>query len=128
MAFSHVLTLGWSQGNLSISKQITKSSDAENNRDITVPQNSTNLAITFALDVSELKALYIVSTVNLTLETNSGSSPTDTLTLVAGEPVIWWTGCPVAIPFSADVTGLFATTGAVGEGLLSIRALYDATP
>lgn len=128
MAFTHTLTFNHSQGNNQISKQVSKSADSEKNLDITVPDSSTNLAIAYTCDVSELKSLFIVSTVNMTLETNNSGSPTDTLTLIAGEPVVWFTGCPMECPFSADVTALYATTGSVGEGTLSIRSAIDATP
>lgn len=129
MAFSHVFTDVWARGNDSLSKQVTKSADGETNRDITVPDSSTNLLVNFTLDVSELKALYIVCDKAILIETNSGSSPAATITLAAGEPLIWWTGCAFANPFgSTDITGLYLTTGAVGDALLQIRALHDSTP
>lgn len=128
MSFTHAITQAWSRGNESVSKQVSKSADSEKNLDIAVPENSTNLAIAFTCDVSELQSLYLVSTVNMTLKTNSTSSPQETLTLVANEPVIWWDGNPLTMPFAGDITALYATTGAVGDGTLSIRSLIDATP
>lgn len=129
MSFTHTLTQVWAQGNNSISQQVSKSADGETNRDVTVPENSTDLLVNFTLDVSELKALYIVSDKAMTIQVNSGSSPSVTLTLVANEPLVWWTGSSHANPFSStDVTALYLTTGAVGEAILKIRALHDSTP
>lgn len=129
MAFTHTLTEVWAQGNNSISKQVSKSADGETNRDITVPDSSSNMLVNFTLDVSELKALYIVCDKAILIETNNSGSPVETITLVANEPLIWHTGLEHANPFgSTDVTALYLTTGAVGEATLQIRALHDSTP
>ena len=110
-------------------KTVTLEGSSEINIEETVPADSTDLQINAAIDYSALKSLYICATGgDLTLETNSGDTPDDTLTLSDGVPLVWYTGCGHANPFSADVAKFYATEGASVEVTLAIRALMDATP
>lgn len=74
-----------------------------------ISANQTNLAIACAFDVSKLKAFFIVSDENCTLETNSGSSPADTFALEADVPILWNEDMPITNPFGTNVTGLYVT-------------------
>ncbi len=93
-----------------------------------VPANSTDLALTLNVDISELKMLYIHSDKTLKLETNDAATPADTINLVADEPLVWWVGCGHANPLTADVTAIYATELAGVVANLTIRVLEDATP
>jgi len=93
-----------------------------------IPQNSTDLQLIVTLDVTAVKAIYILSDVAMLLEPNSGSAPDDPITLVAGVPYIWNTDSYDALFFGADWTSIYITTGAVGAGTLKIRAITDVTP
>lgn len=106
----------------------TKSAGGPLGIDEAIPENSTNLQLTFALDISACKFFSICSTVNALIETNSGSSPTNTLTLIANEPYIWAHGSLHPFLLTSDVTALFVTTGAVGVGQLTVDAIQDVTP
>lgn len=129
MAITHNLTLSWQSGEgASISKKVSATGGQEINISESVPDSSTDLQITCNVDVSALKSLYIVSDKDMTLETNSGSTPTDTLSLKAGVPIVWESNMGTTNPLTADVTALFATTGAVGAAILDFKALQDPTP
>ena len=95
-----------------------------------VPDSSTDLAITWSADVSEVKSLMILSDQALTLETNDGTTPTDTFTLVANEPIIWTAGAPgsPSCPLTADVTALYATNASGSAATLTINMIQDPTP
>lgn len=125
MSLTHNVTLKWTSGGNEIEHTISKSSGAENNLEEVIPLNSTDLLLAWTLDVSQLKFLYIVATANMTVETNSGAAPGNTLTLVANEPVEWHTGSPITNPLTVDVTALYVTN--TTSGTLKIRALIDPT-
>lgn len=105
----------------------SQTSGAENN----ISESLTDAAdtqVAYALDISQAKTFAIWCTgVNMTVDTNSTSTPGDTFSLTAGVPIIWSTGqVPSAtIPLSADVTTLYVTCS--GTGVLNVRSLYDPT-
>ena len=67
------------------------------------------------------------ATKTLTVKTNSSGSPTDTITLTSGVPVLYVAGGPWAAPISGAVTTIYVTdntSNAVG-GTLTISALSN---
>lgn len=125
---THKINSDWQAGNESLSKQVTITADGEANVEAAVPDSSTDLAINIAIDFSALQLLYIVSDQDLTIETNDGTTPDDTLTLKAGKPIVWYDGCGYTNPLSADVTALYATNASGTDATLYVKTLQDATP
>lgn len=113
-------------GTLTDSKSYSGSSFLE--LEESVANGSTDLAIVVAIDVSAVKAFYIISDVAMTIETNSGSSPTNTLSLVAGVPYLWTTDSYNTFKLTGDVTVMYATNASGSAGTLKLRVLQDATP
>ena len=69
------------------------------------------IGVTFA--VAALLGIELVSNVDLTIETNSGSSPADTIHLKANRPLVWRKNDGYfANPFGTNVTGFYITTTA----------------
>ena len=94
-----------------------------------IPDSSTDLEVTFTLDVSAIQSIYIKSDEDLTLETNSGGSPTDTITLKAGVPYIWHAGSYHTNLLTADITAnIFLTNASGSAALLEIEVVTDPTP
>jgi hypothetical protein len=125
---SHVITMKWAQGNLTLNKEVTLAADGENNRTATIPQGTTQ-EVAFAAVVANLVALYIVSSLALTLKTNSSEAPDEEIELEADQPLVWYEGCGADCPFQTDITALFATLAAGDtDATLEIRALLDTTP
>lgn len=91
--------------------------------------SETDVAVALSVDVSAAAFVYLKATGgDLTVETNDGDAPDDTISLVDGVPVIFVKDKLGSNPFSADVTGgLFVTSGADG-GTLDVQVLEDATP
>ncbi len=129
MAITHKSTISLEQGGVILSQSVASSGTSEVNIDESIADSSTDLEITFTIDQSAMVSLYIESDQNITIETNSGGAPTDTITLVANEPIIWTTNSVHSNPITADVTAnIFITNASGSTANLKIRALQDATP
>lgn len=111
-----------------ISTSFVRAADVLVDLSVSVAASQTDQQHVLALDVSEIKALYIVSTLDVTLETNDGSTPANTLALKAGEAIVWHSGSTQPCPFTVDVTDVLFTTGAIGTtpAVVRILALTDA--
>lgn len=94
--------------------------------DTTIPASSTDLAHPIAIDVSQLVVCGIYASAAMTLETNSGSSPAETISLAAGEAIVWSTGDNDK-PLNTDVTAIYVTSTAGGT-LKLVAGYSDATP
>lgn len=111
----------------SLSSTLAPTGGAETNLTETLAIG-TNTLVAFVLDVSQCKAIYIMASTAMTLKTNSSGSPAQTLTLNAGEAIVWVSTYDSDIPHpfgSTDVTALYCTQ--VAESILYIRCLYDPT-
>ena len=92
----------------------TRTEEAETNFDATVAIG-TDVAIGVALDISQIRSLVIVSDVAATLKTNNSGAPQETLTLVAGIPLVWDASAPGATIgdyFAGDITNMYVTNAA----------------
>jgi hypothetical protein len=87
----------------------------EINKDFAIgtDQNLGNVAI----DKDTLKLCYLLADTDMTLETNSSSSPANTIELTAGVAFLWTDDMPSAgNPFAAaDVTAIYVTNAAAGN-------------
>jgi hypothetical protein len=86
--------------------------DSENNLDIQIAISATNTLLNWNAVRADLKSLSISCDQAFTVKTNSSGSPTDTITLLAGQNLIWTyaTDGLAKCPFSADVTtGIYVT-------------------
>ena len=93
----------------------------------TVANSITDKRFGCPIDQSQVQALLISSTGALTIKTNSSTSPTQTITLVANQPVIWKTG-EGSCPITADVTDIYVTNSGASAITLNLIVGYDNTP
>ncbi|KPL06085.1 hypothetical protein AMJ85_10715 [candidate division BRC1 bacterium SM23_51] len=128
MALTHTIGRSWSNGARSIGAANVHVGDGQISLSVIVPDSSTDMQIDVALDVSQAKAIYIKSSQAITIETNDGGSPDDTLVLVADVPYVWTEDDYVANLLTTDVTALYATNSSGADATLEIEILYDATP
>jgi hypothetical protein len=112
-------------GQISIAATVTKTADANNVIDDSIAGNTTNRQILFAIDVSELQAIVIFSDSNITVKTNSSSSPTDTISILAGIPYIWVKDEYETCKITADVTALFVTNANASAASFKMITLYN---
>ncbi len=133
MSVSHVLSLNYTRSGEQIAKNVTLSADGEDNRSVTLTAAQADKQVLFPLTTASLVSLYISSDVDITVESNasSGTSVTDTLTITAGKPYVWYQGCGLAAPLSANIgtNGIYLTNGNTSSsGTVEIRSLKDSTP
>lgn len=127
MAFTHRITQSVAGG-----KPVTKENDYSGSGqlsiDETIAESTTDGLVVMSLDVSQIKSVYIVSTVDMLLETNSGSTPDDTISLVAGVPYVWTTDSYDSNLLATDITAIYLTNTSGGSGNFTLECVYDATP
>ena len=129
MTIEHVSTISLLQGGVILSQSVTSSGSNEINIDEAIPDSSTDLEVTLNVDQSTMVSLYIESDQAILIETNDGSTPTDSFTLVANEPILWTTNSIHSNPVTADITAnIFVTNSSGSTANLKIRILQDSTP
>jgi hypothetical protein len=126
---THSLTRGWQRNSDITSKRQDITADGELTAEIAVPDSSTDLQATVAIDVSAMKSLFLLSDQDVTIETNSGSAADDTITLKAGIPLIWENVSGYYTnPLGTDVTDLYITNDSGSSATVTLRVLQDVTP
>lgn len=127
MSFSHTILRNWQRGQDNITQKEVVEADSELNLDIPASHDGTTHAVA-AIDVSQLKSLYISTDQDITIKTNSSGSPDDTISLKANIPLMWSEDCGFTCPLSTDVTGLYFVNASSTNANVQVRALIDSTP
>jgi hypothetical protein len=84
---------------------------ADNTVNCVVASAMTNKPVCGSFAVAGLTLLVMTSDQDCTIKTNSATSPTNTIQLKAGKPLIWEAATAYfACPFTTDVGQLFITT------------------
>ncbi len=128
MAFTHAVTIGVQPAGTGVTRTASYSASSELALTETIADSSTDFQIVAAIDVSAVKSFYVVSDKAVTLETNNGTTPDDTISLKAGIPYIWNTDSYDTFKLGTDVTDLFITNASGGTATLELRCVQDATP
>ncbi len=128
MSFSQTVTQGWSGNGRGYTASKAYSADGSESRDVSVPDSSTDLEVVIGIDYDEVVNLFLYSDQDVTIETNSGSVPDDTISLKAGVPLNWNADSYFDNPLSADVTSLFITNASGAAATVRIEVLQDSTP
>lgn len=128
VVFTHQFIPTLIRGGVRLKPSKTYSASYEVNLAETIANGSTDFSIPCALDVSAVKSIWISCDVAVTVETNSGSAPDNTLVLKAGIPYIWNTDSYDTFKLTADVTSLKITNASGSAASLLIHAIQDATP
>lgn len=125
---THTITYHYAGAGEAISKAVAKTGGSEIRIDETIGIGASNAAVDCAFTQARLESVFIVADQDLTLETNSGSSPQETISLKANVPLAWQkTTGYFTIPFSGNVTGLFFTNASGVAASVQIRILTDPT-
>lgn len=129
MSYSHTLTqtIDPSGGNaVTANKQYTATSQVRVKEP--VANGQTDRQIFVSIKVAVVKSIIIKSTQNVTLETNSGTTPSNTLNLLANVPYIWNTDSYDALKLTVDVTSVFITNASGASADIDIDVIVDPTP
>lgn len=127
MAFSMDITHTALVGGKILSKVSSYSSGARTSIEETVADSSTDMLVALTVDVTQVKAIYIVASVAMTFETNDGTTPTNTIALLAGVPYVWTTDSYDSLLLTGDVTALYMTNASGGAGTINIEIIEDPT-
>lgn len=122
------IELKFTIGNKDYGVAFTLEEDGPIELEIDVPDSTTDQEVPLAIDVSQVKAILFLATVDMTVETNDGSSPSNTLSLTANRPYIWYANALDTFQLTVDVTKLYVSNSSGAAGVLSIAGLQDATP
>ena len=128
MSFSHSILQNLAGNGRTIGSSKAYTGDGQESRKIDVAGSVTDQLVNFALDVGQIKAIYMKSNVDLTVETNSASVPDDTINLLAGIPYIWYTGSYFANLLTTDVTALYLTNAGAVAAVFELEVVHDSTP
>jgi len=129
MSYTHVHTSQVDTGDRTIRKEISCTAGQRVGvSEEPVPDSTTDMFLNVPVDVSEIKSFYMMATQDLTIETNSGSSPDETLNLKANEPLEWWPTSLHDCPLSVDVTAMYVSNSSGEAAKLDIEILHDPTP
>jgi hypothetical protein len=128
MAFTYGVTQTVQAQSGPVTKTNTYSGSAVAEFDESVSNGATDTQINIAIDVSTVKVFWIYSDVAITVETNDGSAPDDTLTLAAGIPYMYVNDGEDTFLLGTDVTALFITNASGSTANITCRCLQDSTP
>ena len=83
--------------------------------------------IVITIDISQIKGLYMVADVAMTVDTNI-TAGTDTIVLVANVPYVETEDTYHVPLLTVDVTKLFLTNASGSDGTFKLEVVYDETP
>lgn len=88
-----------------------------------ITAGATNQLITLAFPVATIKSLIMSSDQNLTVKTNSSTTPIETLALKATAALVWTTDSATTCPFSADITRFYVSNAGATDAKFHFRVL-----
>ena len=123
MSFSASILRTVSSQGTAISHSVTHTGESRIQMAETIAAESTDLALSVGIDISQIKMVAMVANTAMTVKTNDSVTPIDTIVLTAGVPVIFEEGD--AALFTADVTGFFVTNAGLVAGTLTVLVIKD---
>ena len=132
MPFTHTVRYQVDRPGESLAFSVQRSDDSETHVVDSIPDATTDMEIVVAIDVSEITVLFMSADGGaITVETNDGVAPDDTIALVDGFPLVWISGGGAgypACPLGTDVTSIFCTNSSGAASELNVWVLQDPTP
>lgn len=126
MAATQTITLTLKPSGTPVNHTVQLTDEGELSLDAAVETGVTNQLAAFTVDIAKTKMLLLSSNSDVTIKTNSTSSPGDTIVLLAGVPLLWFTGCHHAFPLTAAVTALYITNASGQQAQVKARTLYHS--
>lgn len=134
MSVSSILGINTSGAGEVVNKSVTITDEAILDLSFDVADSQTDEVHTIALDVSEAKSVYIVSDQAVTVEWNDSVGTQGDMSLLAGEPVVWWStqvtdGGNTLNPLgTTDLTTTYWTNASGSTANINFQVVYDASP
>ena len=114
------------QSDIKTSEQITATGELPGLAE-PIAIGAADLEVIWQCDVSQVKLIIITADQDLTIETNNGTTPDNTISLKADLPYIWRMNDYNTLKLTVDVTKLYVTNGSGVATTLKIAGLYDPT-
>jgi hypothetical protein len=125
---THTLTKTWSNGGTALSESVSITADSEISIDFSLTSEQVDKEYDIDFAFARLKAIYIESDKDVTLETNANDATGgDTIPVNGGEGFCWTDQDLADNPFTVNVTRMFITNGEAAVATGKIRVLYDAS-
>lgn len=90
-----------------------------------IAAEQTDVDFAIAIDVSQLKSLFMVADAEMSVTPN-GPTLSGDIVLSPGKPFHWYAGSNIELPFDADITSFSVDTTGAG-GTFTLEALIDPT-
>ena len=132
MSFKHTWGLTFKSGGQSVSsttEEVTASAEA--NISETIPDNADDFKINMAIDISVLKSIFMLASVDMELYTNADHDAAfdHHISLKAGQALRWTVNSVEASPFAGDASDVVDIRVTSSDpGTLQIWTLQDGTP
>jgi hypothetical protein len=128
MAFTHTLQQSVQAGSQVVTGSKQFSGSAKVSLEETVANGLTDSLINVAIDVSAVKCFILLSDQNVTIETNNGTTPDNTIALIANVAYVWCSDSYDTFKLTVDVTKFYVTNSSGATATIKLEALVDATP
>lgn len=125
MSTEHKVTRTTSIQGRSITQTIDVTGEVSHSLSFAVADATVDELVEIAFDAAKLKSIIIKTDQAVTLETNDGTTPQETISLSAAMALQWVSGEPGTIPFSGDITAFYFTNSSGETANIEIEALYD---
>jgi hypothetical protein len=127
MSITAQLRQAISVGGLEVDKLIALTQGNAVILDEAIADSTTDGEVACDIDISQMEACIIMADGgDMTLETNNGGTPDDTINLEDGKPFLWYDKY-LAAHFSADITALFMTNSSGSSSTLKAIFIVDPT-
>lgn len=133
---THVIAQQVTAGGETVSKSFTKSASSSQSIFESIADAQTDYEVILTVDISALESFFMVSTQQVTIETNAvDPGDQETIILKANTPLVWTKSgnqregvdYPAA-PFSGDITKFFIANASGSTADVSIEILQDVSP
>ena len=115
-----------------LAQDIALSAENFTRTEFTVADGQTVFRANLAMDISQLKAVILLSDKTVTLKSNSSGSPDDTLILTANVPLFWYAGMSVDASdlnlFDVDTTDFYVANASGAPATIKAWVAQDGTP
>lgn len=122
--FTHSITTGYKSDEGTVTSVIQSfTGDAEEGVEDSLAIGTTNKEYDLVVTKAKIVCMCIYASKACTFKTNSSSTPQDTITIAAGQQVVWRNTDTAACPFSADITKIFVTNTDTAIANVKVRVL-----
>ena len=122
--FTHTITTNYTDdAGLVVTQPNKYTGQTEAAYDGSIAASTTDFLIDLAWPLTGMQALLIWSDTNLTLKTNSNTTPVQTIAVTANIPIKWGANEGNVNPITAAVTSLYVTNATANPAKFKVRAL-----